>query len=77
MASAPAAASNSAEASNSSEASSSATPSSSTTSTKKTKRARTATAQAYAGSPSLFQMFFGGGGRQAPPAYVPGRGYYR
>jgi hypothetical protein len=25
----------------------------------------------------LFQMFFGGGGRQAPPSYVPGRGYYR
>jgi hypothetical protein len=76
-ASAPAAASNSAEASSSSEASSAATASNATPPAKKAKRARTATAQAYASSPSLFQMFFGGGGRQAPPSYVPGRGYYR
>jgi hypothetical protein len=69
-------ASSSAAASTSAEASSaSPAPSSTTASTKKTKRARS-TAQAYASSPSLFQMFFGGGGRQAPPAYVPGRGYY-
>jgi murein L,D-transpeptidase YcbB/YkuD len=60
----------------SAEATSSSTPST-TASTKRTRRARTGTAQAYASSPSFFQMFFGGGGRQAPPAYVPGRGYYR
>ena len=81
-ASAPAAAtssetaSSSAAASTSAEASSTApAPTTTTASTKKPKRARS-TAQAYASSPSLFQMFFGGGGRQAPPAYVPGR-YYR
>jgi murein L,D-transpeptidase YcbB/YkuD len=70
------AASSSAAAGTSADANSSATASSAPTPAKKTKRART-TAQAYAGSPSLFQMFFGGGGRQAPPSYVPGRGYYR
>jgi murein L,D-transpeptidase YcbB/YkuD len=76
-ASAPAAASSSEAASNTSEASSSATASNTTAPAKKAKRTRTATAQAYTSSPSLFQMFFGGGGRQAPPSYVPGRGYYR
>ncbi len=75
-ASAPAAASSSEAASNTSETSSSATASNTTAPAKK-KRTRTATAQAYPSSPSLFQMFFGGGGRQAPPSYVPGRGYYR
>ncbi len=79
--SAPAAASSSeptsspAAASTSAEAASSTPPSSPTASTKRTRRARTGTAQAYASSPSFFQMFFGGGGRQAPPANV--RGYYR
>jgi murein L,D-transpeptidase YcbB/YkuD len=80
-ASAPAAATSSETASSSAATSAEASstspaPSSTAASTKKTKRARTGTAQAYASSPSLFQMFFGGGGRQAPPAYVPGRGYY-
>jgi murein L,D-transpeptidase YcbB/YkuD len=81
-ASAPAAATSSETASSTGAASTSAeagstapAPSTTTASTKKPKRARS-TAQAYASSPSLFQMFFGGGGRQAPPAYVPGR-YYR
>jgi L,D-transpeptidase YcbB len=70
------AAGSSAAASTSADANSSTTASNATTPAKKPKRARTGTAQAYAGSPSLFQMFFGGGGRQAPPSYVPGRGYY-